>query len=402
MKKLLGMLGALALMSAPVQAQNVTDNVVRIGVLTDLSGVYSEIAGPGSVFAAQMAVRDFSRDQQVLGRPIEIVSADHQNRADISSNKAREWFDRGGVDAIVDLVNSAPALAAMEVAEQRQRITLVSGAAGLPITNEKCHAFNVHWAYDLFPIVNSLPTAMTKTGKKTWFFVTVDNAAGQFVERASTESVKAAGGTVVGSVRHPFGTTTDFSSFLLRAQASRADVIAFANTGQDTVNAIRQAKEFGIGGNQTLVPLLMFANDIHTLGLEITQGMNLVEAFYWDRDQRTREFSRRYFAERRHMPNMIHVGVYSSVLNYLRAVEKAGTDDSTAVMTQLKSMQIDDGLFKGTIRVDGRFMHDMLVVEVKKPSESREPWDLYHIREVIDAEAAAQPLLQSRCKLVTR
>lgn len=382
-------------------AQAISDGIVKIGVLTDLSGVYSDIAGQGSVIAAKMAVQDFAKDGKVLGKRIEVISADHQNKADIASNKAREWYDREQVDVIVDLVNSTAALAVMDVAEQRNKITLVSGAASMPITNERCNAVNVLWVYDLYPLVRSLPETIVQAGKKKWFFITVDYGPGHYAEANASAAVRAAGGEVVGSVRHPFGSTMDFSSFLLKAQASKADVIALANTGQDTVNAIKQAGEFGItGSKQTMVPMLMFINDIHTLGLKNAQGMTLVEAFYWNRDERTRAWSRRYFEQRKQMPNMVHAGVYSSVLNYLKAVQMAGTDEEGAVMKQLRKTEIDDGLFKGRIREDGRFMHDMLLVEVKKPAESTTPWDYYNVKAVIAAEAAAQPLSQSKCKLV--
>lgn len=390
---------ALGLGTPPLQAQAASGDAVRIGVLTDLSGVYSDISGPGSVAAARLAVADFAKDRKVLGRPIEIVSADHQNKPDIASNKAREWFDRDNVGAIVDLVNSTAALAVMGVAEQKKRITLVSGAASMPITNERCNAYNVHWVYDLYPLTNTLPTELVNQGHKRWFFLVSDYAPGHYVENRAGDSVTAAGGTVAGAVRHPLG-ATDMSSFLLRAQSSKADVIALASTGQDAVNAINQAAEFGIGGKQVIAPLLLFINDVHALGLQKMQGSVLVEAFYWNRDERTRSFARKFHATQKRMPNMIHAGVYSSVLNYLRAVQAAGTDDADAVMRQLKSQEIDDGLFKGRIRADGRFVHDMLLVEVKKPSESTEPWDYYKVRQVIAPQATAQPLAQSRCPLV--
>jgi branched-chain amino acid transport system substrate-binding protein len=269
----------------------------------------------------------------------------------------------------------------------------------LPITNERCTAYNVHWVYDLYPLTNSLPAEVTKQGKRRWFFVTSDYAPGHYVENQASQSVKAAGGEVLGSVRHPLG-STDMSSFLLRAQGSKSDVIALASTGQDAINAINQAVEFGITGKQTVVPLLMFINDVHQLGLKQMQGAYLIEAFYWDRDEKTRAFAKKFFATHKRMPNMIHAGVYSSVLNYLKAVQEVGTDDADEVMKVLKSKEIDDGLFKGRIRVDGRFVHDMLMVEVKKPSESIVPWDYYKIKQVISAEASTQPLSLSKCKLV--
>ncbi|MGE8451678.1 MAG: ABC transporter substrate-binding protein [Pseudomonadales bacterium] len=398
-KSALATLITAAILSPAAMAQKVTGDVVKIGVLTDLSGVYSDISGPGSVIAAQLAVQDFSKSGTVLGKKIDVVSADHQNKPDVASNKAREWYDRENVDVIVDLVNSTTALAVMDIAEQKKRITLVSGAASLPITNERCTAYNALWVYDLYPLTNSLPTEIVKQGKRRWFFVAADYAPGHYAENQASQSVKAAGGEVLGSVRHPLG-ATDMSSFLLRAQGSKSDVIALASTGQDAINAINQAVEFGITGKQTIVPLLMYINDVHQLGLKRMQGANLIEAFYWDRNEKTQAFGRKFFEKHKRMPNMIHAGVYSSVFNYLKAVQEAGTDDADAVMKVLKSREIDDGLFKGNIRADGRFMHDMLMVEVKKPSESTAPWDYYKIRQVISAAASAQPLSQSKCKLI--
>lgn len=387
--------------TAAAHCAGISDDVVKIGVLTDMSGLFSDVGGQGSVVAARMAVRDFSADAKVLGKRIEVVSADHQNKADIASNKAREWYDRDQVDVVVDLINSTAALAVMDVAEQKKRLALVSGAASMPITNERCNAFSAMWVYDIYPLVHSLPQAIVKAGRQKWFFITVDYGPGIYGEMAASAAVKAAGGEVIGSVRYPFGSTTDFSSYLLKAQASKADVIALASSGQEAVNTVKQASEFGItGGRQTMVPMLLFINDVHTLGLEKTQGMQLVEAFYWNRDEATRAFSRRFFSEHKKMPNMVQAGVYSSVLNYLKAVQTIGTDEAGAVMTHLKKTKIDDGLFKGYLRADGRMVHDMLLVEVKKPAASSTPWDYYNVKAVIAGEDAAQPLAQSKCKLV--
>lgn len=393
---------ATAFCAPAVQAQKITDDVVKIGVLTDLSGAYSDLAGQGSILAAKMAIADFSANGKVLGKPIEIVSADHQNKADIAANRAREWYDKDKVDVIVDLVSSNTALAVMEVAEQKNKITLVSGAASLPITNEKCTANNVHWVYDTYALSSGTGKAVVKSGKKSWYFITADYAFGAALEKDASEVVKANGGTVVGTSKHPFP-GSDFSSYLLKAQASKADVIALANAGQDTINTVKQAAEFGVmGSKQTVVPLLMFITDVHSLGLKSAQGMMLTEAFYWDQNDKTRAWSKRFFAEHKRMPTMDHAGVYSSVLNYLKAVKAAGTDDTATVMTQLKKTPIDDGLFKGTIRADGKFAHDMLLLEVKKPADSKTPWDYYNIKAVIPAAEATQPLEQSRCKLVKK
>ncbi len=381
-------------------AQKISDDVVKIGVLTDLSGAYSDVAGQGAVIAAKMAVADFSKDGTVLGKKIELISADHQLKADIAANKAREWYDKEKVDVITELVSTNAALAAMEVAEQKNKITLVSGAASLPITNEKCTAVNVHWTYDTYALSNGTAKAVVKTGKKNWFFITADYAFGAALERDATSVITANGGKVVGSVKHPFP-NSDFSSFLLKAQASKAEVIGLANAGTDTINAVKQASEFGIAGSkQTIVPLLMFISDVHSLGTKAAQGMYLTEAFYWNKDDKTRAFAKRFFGLHKKMPTSVQAGTYSSVLNYLKAVQAAGTDDTAAVMKQLKSMTIDDGLFKGKIRADGKFEHDMLLVEVKKPDDVKTPWDYYNVKAVIPAAEATQPLSQSKCKLV--
>ena len=385
-----------------VAQQKVSDDIVKIGVLTDLSGSYSDVAGPGAVIAAKMAIADFSKDGTVLGKKIELISADHQLKADIAANKAREWYDKEKVDVITELVSTNAALAAMEVAEQKNKITLVSGAASLPITNEKCTPVNVHWTYDTYALSNGTAKAVVKNGKKTWFFISADYAFGAALERDATAVINANGGKVVGSIKHPFP-SSDFSSFLLKAQASKAEVIALANAGQDTINSVKQASEFGIAGSkQTIVPLLMFISDVHSLGTKAAQGMYLTEAFYWNRDDKTRAFSKRFFEQHKKMPTSVQAGTYSSVLNYLKAVQAAGTDDTAAVMKQLKTMNIDDGLFKGKIRADGKFEHDMYLVEVKKPDEVKTPWDYYHVRATIPAAEATQPLSQSKCKLVTK
>lgn len=391
----------LASLALGAQAQKVTDDVVKIGVLTDLSGTYSDLAGQGSVIAARMAIEDFSKDKTVLGKKIELISADHQNKADIAANKAREWFDTNKVDVIVDLVTTSTALAAMEVGEQKNKITLVSGAGASVITNAKCSPNNVHWAYDTYGLSAGTGSAMVKAGKKTWFFVTADYAFGHSLESDTAAVVQATGGKVLGGVRHPFP-GNDFSSYLLKAQASGAQVIGLANAGQDTINSIKQAAEFGISQKQSLAPLLMFITDVHSLGLKTAQGLTLTEGFYWDLNDKTRAWSKRFFLQHKRMPTMVHAGVYSSVLNYLKAVEAAKTDDTGAVMAKLKSTPIDDGLFKGNIRVDGKFEHDMYLLEVKKPSESTTPWDYYHVRAVIPAKEATLPLSKSVCKLVKK
>jgi branched-chain amino acid transport system substrate-binding protein len=349
-----------------------------------------------------MAVEDFAKSSTALGKKVEVVSADHQNKADIGAERARSWFDREKVDIIVELVTTNVALAVMDVAAQKNKIAIVTGAASLPITNERCNANTVHWVYDSYGLASGTAKAVVQSGKKSWYFIAADYAAGAAMTKDASQVVTANGGTVAGVAKHPFP-NADFSSFLLSAQSSKADVIALANGGQDTITAIKQAAEFGItGSKQTVVPIVLFINDVNALGLKTAQGLTLTEGFYWNRDDKTRAFARRYYEKAKKMPSMAQAGVYSSVTNYLKAVEKTGTDDTTAVMKYLKSTEIDDGLFKGQIRADGKFAHDMLLLEVKKPAESKEPWDYYHIRGVIPAADAALPLSQSKCKLVQR
>jgi branched-chain amino acid transport system substrate-binding protein len=393
-------LGAV-LLSGAAQAQQISGDVVRIGVLTDMSGAYADLGGQGSVVAAQLAIEDFSVSGTVAGKRIDLISADHQNKPDIASTIAREWYDTRDVDVIVDLPNSAAAYAVMDLAEQKKRVVLVSSGGALAITNERCNAYTAHWVYDSYPLTNSLPAELVRQGKKRWFILTVDYSAGHVLEAETAKAVKGAGGEVVGTLRHPLG-ATDFSSFLLQAQRSGADVIALANTGQDAIKAVNTADEFGITRKQMLVPLLMVLNDVHAVGLDKMQGVNLLEPFYWDRNEATRAWARRFNQRFKRMPNMAHAGVYSAVLNYLKAIEAAGSDNADAVMKALKSATVDDAVFKGKVREDGRMVHDMLVVEVKAPAASKEPWDYYTIKSVIAAEAGAQPLSESKCKLVKR
>lgn len=393
-----------AVLAGPAAAADpvLNDGGVKIGVLTDMSGIYSDFTGAGAVTAAQMAVEDFTKRNPALGAKASVVSADHQNKADIGAERARYWYERDGVDAIVELVSTNVALAVMEVAEQKNRLALISGAASLPITNERCNANTVHWVYDTYALSSGTPKSVLGTGKKNWYFIAADYVFGAAMVADASEIITANGGTVVGVAKHPFP-NPDFSSYLLKAQGSKADVIALANGGQDTINAVKQAAEFGvIGSAQTVLPMVMFLNDVHALGLETAKGLTLTEGFYWNRDDRTRAWSRRFFERAGKMPSMVHAGVYSSVMNYLAAVEATGTDDPAKVMAHLKSVEIDDGLFKGRIRVDGKFAHDMLLLEVKKPAESKEPWDYYHVKAVIPAADATLPLEKSKCKLVRR
>ena len=385
----------------PAQAQTVSDNEIRIGVLTDLSGIYSAIEGPGAVLAAQMAAKDFGG--QVLGKKIVITSADTQSKADLSGSKAREMFEKDKVDMIVGNVSTASALAAMEVAEQFKKVSIVTGAASLPITNEKCTPYNVHYVYDTYALSRGTGKAVVDSGKKTWFFVTADYAFGHTLERDTTEVVAANGGKVLGSVKHPIN-TTDFSSFMAQAQSSKAEVIGLANAGGDTIGSVKQAAELGImGSKQTVVPLLMFTSDIQALGLRQTAGMIFTEGWYWDFNDSNRKFAERFMKEfKGKAPTSVQAGVYSATMQYLKAVEATKTDNADAVIKQMKSVEINDGLFKGRIRADGKFEHDMYLLEVKKPGDSKGPNDVAKVVKVIAAKDATLPLAQSKCKYVTK
>ena len=404
-RKLLSALICVALVipvgATATAATKVSDGVVKIGVLTDMSGTYSDLAGPGSLIAVQMAVADFVAKQKPDFK-IEVISADHQNKGDIAAIKAREWIDTEKVDVIVDLVTTSTALAVMKVAKEKDRITLVSGAASTPITNEQCTDTNVHWTYDTYALAVGTGKAVVKQGGKTWFFLTADYAFGKSLEKDTSEVVVEEGGKVLGHVLHPFP-AQDFSSFLLQAQASGAQVIGLANAGNDTINAIKQAAEFGITPKQSLAGLLMFITDVHSLGLKATQGMYLTTGFYWDRNDETRAWSKRFYAKKNRQPTMVQAGDYSAVTHYLEAVKASGTDDTKTVMAKMKATPINDFFAKnGKIRVDGRMVHDMYLAQVKKPEESKYAWDYYNIRQVIPGDQAFQPLSKSRCPLVKK
>jgi len=404
-RKLLGRLASGALISlcvgaASAQQGKISDGVVKIGVLTDMSGLYSDLGGKGSVIAAQMAVDDFGG--KVLGAPIQVISADHQNKADVGAGKAREWFEAEKVDMITDLLNSGVGIAVAKVAEQQKRIAINVGAATTRLTNEDCTPYSIHYAYDTYALANGTGKAIVKQGGDSWFFLTADYAFGHSLEKDTADVVKANGGKVLGQVRHPLN-ASDFSSFLLQAQSSKAKIVGLANAGGDTINSIKAANEFGITKNQSLAGLLVFITDVHSLGLQTAQGMLFTEGFYWDFDDETRKFGKRFFDKAKKMPSMIHAGVYSATMNYLKAIQAAGTDDADAVMAKLKSTPINDFFAKnGKIRVDGRMVHDMYLVQVKKPSESKYPWDYYIVKATIPAEEAFQPLSKSTCRLVKK
>jgi len=393
---------AIALTGAAANAQY-TDGVIKIGVINDASGLYADITGSGSVWAARKAVEDFGA--KAKGLNVEIVSADHQNKPDIASNIVRQWIDVDKVDAIADMPTSSAALAVNQIIRDKNKVHLNSGAATSDLTNKACSPNTVHWTYDTVALANGTAKAAVRNGGDTWFILTADYAFGHALERDVEAVVNSSGGKVLGKVRHPFP-GQDFSSFLLQAQASKAKVIGLANAGGDTINAIKQASEFGITkSGQNLAGLLVFVTDVHSLGLPTAQGLLLTEAFYWDKDDGTRSFSKEFAAANKgRMPSMVQAGVYGSVMHYLKAVHEMKSDaDGAKVVEKMKSMPTDDRLFgKGMIRVDGRKMHDVYLFEVKKPSESKGPWDYYKLRATIPANDAFRPLAQSECFLVKK
>jgi len=383
------------------QAQ-VSDGVVKIGVLSDMSSLYSDIGGKGSVVAAQMAVEDF--DAAKKGLKVEIVSADHQNKPDVGSTVARQWYDADKVDAIFDVPTSSVALAVSQITRDKGKAFIVSGAASSDLTGKACSPNTVHWTYDTWMLANGTGSAIVKTGGDSWFFVTADYAFGHALERDTEAVVLKNGGKVLGKVRVPLN-TADFSSYLLQAQSSKAKIIGLANAGGDTTNSIKQAAEFGIvKGGQSLAGLLVFISDIHSLGLPTAQGLILTETFYWDMNDQTRAFAKRFAAKNDgKYPTMVHAGVYAGMLHYLKAIEAAKTDDGTKVVAMMKEMPTDDPLFgKGVIRADGRKIHPAYLLEVKKPAESKGPYDYYRIRATIPADQAFRPLADGDCPLVKK
>ncbi len=390
----------IAAPAAWAQTGKISDGVVKIGVMNDLSGIYADLSGPGSVLAAKMAVEDFGG--KVLGAPIEIVFGDNQNKPDVSSIMARRWLDQEKVDAIADITGSAATLAVVKIVKEKNRITLVSAGATTRLTNEDCTDRTVHWTYDSYAMANGAARVLTEMGEDTWFFITMDYAAGHALEKDATDAIKAAGGKVVGAVRHPFP-GSDFSSYLLQAQASGAKVIGLANAGSDMATTIKQAAEFGISSKQRLAATIMMITDIHSMGLKTTQGMVFVDGFYSDLNDETRAWSKRFFERHKRMPTMIQAGMYSVVTHYLKAIKAAGTDEAGAVMAKMKAIPVNDMFAKkGKLREDGRMVHDMYLVQVKKPEESKQPWDYLKLLKVIPGDQAFLPLSKSVCPLVKK
>ena len=379
----------------------ISDGIVKIGVLNDMSGLYADITGPGSVVAAKMAVEDYLKSSK-SSLKVEIVSADHQNKPDIGSNIARQWYDTGKVDMIIDVPTSSVALAISQVSREKGKIHVNTGAATADLTGKACSPNTIHWLYDTWMLANGTGKAVVQHGGTSWFFLTADYAFGQALERDTEAVILKNGGKVLGKVRHPLA-TQDFSSFLLQAQASKAKVIGLANAGGDTTNAIKQAYEFGIvKGGQTLAGLLVFLTDIHSLGLEKAQGLYLTETFYWDLNDQTRAWSKRFAAlNSGKYPSMDQAGVYAGILHYLKAIDAGKTDDGTKVAQKMKDLPTDDVLFgKGSIRKDGRKLHPAYLFEVKKPSESKGPYDYYKLLATIPADQAFRPLNEGDCPLV--
>lgn len=386
---------AVAMMASAAAAE-ISDGVVKIGLMTDMSSVYSDVAGQGAVVAAEMAIEEFGGT--VAGAPIEIVTADHQNKADIAANKAREWGDTGQVDAFAELVTTSVALAVFEVAKQQNKIALVSGAASSPLTNDACIPTGLHWTYNTRALAVGTGSAIVKEGGDSWYFLTADYAFGEALQRDVSAVVEAAGGEVVGAAKHPFP-GSDFSSFILQAQASGAKIIGLANAGADTVNAIKAAHEFGVvAAGQKIAGLLVFMPNVKSIGQDVAQGLQMTVSFYWDMDEETRAWSQKFYERTGTMPTGVQAGTYSSVLHYLKAIEATGSDDTDTVVAKMREMPVQDMFAKnGVLRSDGRMVHDMYLAEVKAPSESDGEWDLLKIVRTIPGEEAFGPLSESTC-----
>jgi branched-chain amino acid transport system substrate-binding protein len=401
MKRIATLLTAASLLSATsfVSAGADPATPLKIGVLSDFSSVYSDIGGQGNVEATKMAIEDFGGT--MFGKPIEIVTADPLNKPDVAASIARKWYETEGVDMIIDLPTSATALAAMELSKQYEKIMIVTDAASSDITGKACSPYTAHWTYDTYSNAHTVGSAIVKNGGDSWFFITADYVFGHSIERDTGEVVKADGGKVLGSVKHPLN-TADFSSFLLQAQASKAKIIGLANGGGDTINAIKQAGEFGIvAGGQNLAAIVMFISDVHSLGLKLAQGLIITEAYYWDLNDKTRAFGKRFFERMQRMPTMNQAATYSATLHYLKAVQASGTRETKVVMAKMRETPVRDAFTdNGVLREDGRMVHSMFLFEVKKPEESKGPWDYYKLLAEVPGDQAFRPLKDGGCPLV--
>ena len=382
--------------AAPAQAQ-ISGDTIKIGLITDMSGLYADIDGPAGAEAIKMAIADMGG--AINGKKIELLVADHQNKADVAAAKAREWFDTQGLDMLIGGTSSGTNLAMAKIALEKKKAFISVGAATSALTNEQCSPYTVHWAYDTVALAKGTGNAVVKSGGKSWYFLTADYAFGAQLQNDTSAVVKAAGGTIVGSVKHPLS-ASDFSSFLLQAQSSKAQILGLANAGGDTINSIKAANEFGVTKTMKLAGLLMFINDIHSLGLKTTQGMYLTDSWYWNRDAETRAWSRKFFEKMKRMPSSIQAADYSVALNYLQAVKATGSDDADKVLAHLRKTKVNDVFAKGGfVREDGRMVHDMYLMQVKSPDKSTEPWDYYNVAEVIKGEAAWTTKAESKCVL---
>jgi branched-chain amino acid transport system substrate-binding protein len=396
--KLSPLAAALALgFVAAAAAQNT--GPVKIGFITDMSSVYADLDGPAGGEMVKWAAQDFGG--KVLNRPIEVLTADHQNKADVASSKAREWMDKDGLSMLIGGTNSGTALAMAKVAEEKKRPFIAIGAGSARLTNEACSPYTVHYAYDTVALAKVAGTALVKAGSKNWFFLTADYAFGHSLEADSSTVVKANGGTVVGTVRHPLN-ASDFSSFLLQAQSSKAQILGLANAGGDFTNAMKAAKEFGITKSMKVAGLLVFITDVHSLGLANAEGLQLADSWYWNQDEASRTFAKRFFGKYKRMPTSVHAADYSAATNYLKAVQSAGTTDADKVMSTLKSMKIDDFYNKGQIRADGRMIHDMYLYQVKSAKEASTPWDYYKMIAKVPGEQAFTTVAESKCALIKK
>ena len=395
MKKQLTLL-ALMLAAAGLASTAQAQDKVKIGFITDMSSLYADLEGKNGAVAIQMAIDDFGG--KVLGMPIELLTAEHQNKADIAASKAREWIDTQGLTMVFGGTNSGTALATAKVAAEKKRVYINNGAASSALTNDQCTPYTVHYAYDTVALAKGTGSAIIDNGGKSWYFLTADYAFGHALEADTSTVVKAKGGTVVGAVRHPLN-ASDFSSFLLQAQNSKAQILGLANAGGDTINAIKAAKEFGIGKSMKLAGLLIFISDVHSLGLRNTEGLQFTTSWYWDLNDETRKFAARFFEKTKRMPTEIQAADYSATMNYLKAVEAAKTVDADKVMTTWKGMKMNDFFGSGQIRADGRYVHDMYLMEVKKPAESTKPWDYYKLIKKLPGDQVFTTKAESKCAL---